>query len=207
MTKWVDTLGGPHLLLPEYLLDVWRGGKCCVDPIDLADPSDYARACQIRTWIGSIPVGSGTALVFSGDVGPIAWMPSTMPNHGYFVQWVGIDDEALISPALQTAELARLFAAPDAETLEFEVLPPGNLILFDSVESGGEIRSCLRRLQTPLWLRASKPIDYIQVALSPGRYMIRTGYFEAPGIMMAVREVLPLAVAESKERPFRPTSH
>jgi hypothetical protein len=192
MTNWVNTAGGPHLLLPERLLDEWHGCKGCIDPNDPADPSDYARACHIKTLVGSIPCGGGTALVFSGDAGPIAWMPSLAPACGYFVQWVGIDNEALIAPALQTAQLAGLLAAPDAETLEFELFPPGNLILFDSAESGNRIRGAWRRLPKLLrLLRATVPIAYIQVALAPGRYIIRAGYLEAPGIMMVVREVSP----------------
>jgi Immunity protein 21 len=182
---WAGTAGGPHVLLPEPLLDEWRGAVGCTDPIDPADPADYARACRIRTWTGAIPCGSGTALVFSGDVGPIAWIPSEAPGHGHFVQWVGIDDEALIAPALQTVQLAQSLAAPDAETLEFDVAPPGSLILFDSAETGRDMRACLKR--SPFW--TARPIEHLRITLASGRYKIRSAYFEAPGIMMAVREV------------------
>jgi hypothetical protein len=34
--RWIDTLGGPHLLLAQELLSSWGGDDGCGDPADLS---------------------------------------------------------------------------------------------------------------------------------------------------------------------------
>jgi hypothetical protein len=65
--RWIETYGGPHLLLAEELRFCWRGIEGWDDHNDPKDLSDYARACRVKTWLGTLPCNGGTALVLSGD--------------------------------------------------------------------------------------------------------------------------------------------
>jgi Immunity protein 21 len=96
---WISTTGGPHLLLPEELLPYWRGIDGWNDHRDPSDKSDYARACRVNSWLGLIPCHTGQALVLSGDVGMIAWIPNAHQEGGMLVQWIAVDDEANIVDA------------------------------------------------------------------------------------------------------------
>src|SRR5438477_9872047 len=74
--QWIETAGGPHLVLPEAYARNWEGfatpsnGRV-VEATFRCNPSspatDYDRACSIRGWLGVIPVGKGKALVLSSD--------------------------------------------------------------------------------------------------------------------------------------------
>ena len=65
---WVETAGGPHLVLPEKYAAAWEGcstpsGGRIVEATFRCDPggpaTDYDRACSVAGWIGAIPVGRG----------------------------------------------------------------------------------------------------------------------------------------------------
>lgn len=74
MHDWIETTGGPHLLVPEALLPLWRGVEGWSDHEDPDDFSDYARACRIGSWLGAVEIGQGSGLIFGGEVGPITWI-------------------------------------------------------------------------------------------------------------------------------------
>src|SRR5258706_13597929 len=101
--RWVDTGGGPHVLLPQELRANWRGTEGWISHFDPLDVSDYARACRITDWLGVLTCGEAQTLVLSGDVGPIAWFPRT-PEHGHLVQWIAADDEESIEAALSQVQ-------------------------------------------------------------------------------------------------------
>lgn len=170
--RWIDTNGGPHLLLAEEQLGDWRGVEGYRDRADL---SDYARACRITSWIGTITCGTGVALVLSGDVGPIAWIPNAAGHGGFLVQWIGVDDEQQIETALRSEELAKLLLSPEAETVEFDAGTTGMMRLFDSTDPGDNMRG-----------------DSQVLSLRPGRYRMRAVYHESQEIMIVVREISPI---------------
>jgi hypothetical protein len=170
--RWIKTTGGPHLLIAEELLPFWRGIEGWHDHLDPIDQSDYARACRIETWIGAIPCLDGTAVVLSGDAGDITWIPAPSGDNGFLVQWVGVEDENLIEPALRSRAILEAFNSSNAETLVFDTGPSGMMRLVDAAEHG----------------TYQKTNDGI-LMLKPGQYQMRAGYFEAPGIMIVVRKI------------------
>jgi hypothetical protein len=171
--KWIDTSGGPHLLLAEELLPFWRGIEGWRDHRDPSDASDYARACRVSSWLGAIPCHTGEALVLSGDHGRIAWIPNThQDGGGILVQWLGVNDEASIADVLAGKEVANVLDGPSAEEVEFSTSASGVLRLFDSAERGDKLKS------------ASEI-----VRLLPGRYRVRAGYFETRSIKIVVRRI------------------
>ena len=170
--KWVDTSGGPHVLLSEELLDFWRGIEGCRDPNDPSDTSDYARACRVKTWLGVISCHTGEALVLCGDVGPVAWIADVHNGGGFLVQWIGVDDEASIRAVLSGAEIANVLADPRAEEVEFSTGASGVLRLFDSAEFGSKLRG-----------------DCETLRLVPGSYRVRAGYYKSNSLMIVVRQM------------------
>jgi hypothetical protein len=74
MLKFIDSNGGPLLMLEHDLLPFW-GGTDNIGGLSTTHrnrgpfegPSDYDRACEIRDWIAPVRVRDGTGLVFSGD--------------------------------------------------------------------------------------------------------------------------------------------
>lgn len=170
--RWIATAGGPHLLIAEELLARWQGVEGWHDHKDPKDHSDYARACRITTWLGTIACGDGTAVVLAGDFGDIAWMPTLIGEAGFLVQWLGVDDESLIEPLVRSDDVQNMLASPDSEELEFLTGPSGALRLMDAAKLGIDLRG-----------------DSQVLALKPGKYRMRAGYFTAPGIMIVVREI------------------
>jgi hypothetical protein len=68
--KWVDSEGGPLVLMGEALLSNWRG---CFGPA--RGSTDYDRACQVDDYVGVIDVGNGKGLVLGDEPMPTAWVP------------------------------------------------------------------------------------------------------------------------------------
>jgi Immunity protein 21 len=170
--KWVTTTGGPHVLIPEEQLGRWRGVEGWRDNGDPTDLSDYARACRITTWLGSIASHDGYVVVLSGDAGDIAWYPFEGGEEGFLVQWIGIDDERLIEPALRSQEVENLLEGPSAERLEFDTGPSGAMWLIDASDRGDRLQD-----------------GFEVLALRPGRYRARAGYYAVDGIMMVIRQI------------------
>jgi hypothetical protein len=95
---WVESNGGPLLLLSVALLADWEGVEPPADGREIiADfrfqpegpATDYDRAADVgqATTIGTLPVGGGTGLVL-GDV-PYAttWVPFEAGRGGVFIRW------------------------------------------------------------------------------------------------------------------------
>jgi hypothetical protein len=100
-------------------------------------------------------------------------MPTQFGEGGFLVQWLGVDDENLIEPALRSKDMPKIFSASKAETFEFHTGPSGAMRLFDASELGCDLRG-----------------DSQVLALGPGKYRMRAGYFDSPRVLIIVREML-----------------
>ncbi|WP_354065955.1 Imm21 family immunity protein [Bradyrhizobium sp. RT6a] len=170
--NWITTTGGPHLLIADEQLPHWRGIEGWRGHEDPADQSDYARACRVRTWLGSIACYQGSAVVLSGDAGDIAWCSSGHRDRGFLVQWLGVDDERLIEPALQSPQLRNLLKRSNAERLEFGTGASGAMWLLDASDRGDDLRS-----------------KHQVLALRPGSYLARAACYRSAGLAIVVREI------------------
>ena len=171
--NWIDTTGGPHLVLAEELLPYWRGIDGWKDHRDPSDQSDYARASRVESWLGLIPCHTGQALVLSGDSGKVAWIPDA--QGGTLVQPIFADDETRISDALGSPALAPVLEGPTAEHVVFSTSSSGVLRLFNSSERGDKLQD------------ASDVMH-----LAPGNYRVRAGCFETKSLAIVVRRFSPL---------------
>ena len=167
---WIETLGGPHVILPEENLHHWRGSEGWKDHIDPSDTSDYARACRVDSWLGLLGCGGGDALVLSEDFGPVAWLQGEDQSGGLLIQWLGFDEEKDILLAINSPKLAEALGSADAESIEFATGPSGALRLFDAAERGDDISG-----------------ESAKLRVRPGTYMVRAGYLETENLMIVVR--------------------
>ncbi|MFF3462790.1 immunity 21 family protein [Streptomyces sp. NPDC002619] len=119
---WVESGGGPLVVVPETVLSFWAGA----DGEDMA--TDYDRACEVDGYVGLLPVGDSVALVLGDEPASTAYLP----DHGTFVRWSAANSEDEL--------LAEVPAALDAAVWENEVRwnVPGPVVLFDSAWPGDE---------------------------------------------------------------------
>jgi hypothetical protein len=169
---WIATTGGPHLLIAHEQLPHWRGIEGWRDHRDPVDQSDYARACRVTTWLGSIACHQSSAVVLSGDAGDIAWYSNGQGDRGFLVQWLGVDDERLIEPALHAPQLRDDLEGSNAERLNFETGASGAMWLMDASDRGYDLRS-----------------NHQAFALRPGSYLARAAYYRSAGLAIVVREI------------------
>jgi hypothetical protein len=150
--QWVDTLGGPHILVPQSALPYWDGA-----PTDSSeDEGDYGRACSVRSYMGLIDVGPAQALV----LGDTPALTTFLTERKALVRWVGADsEEGIVHAAMEVMDAE---PAPEDEALTWTIEEP--LILFDSVLGHEEV---------PSW-------EHLRVDLTPGRYTVRAAYVEHP---------------------------
>ena len=88
--KWIQSNGGPLLLLPAELLRQWGGTAT----------ADYERACTVQDEIAVLDVGNGVGLVLGDEPHQTAWAPAD--DGGLLVRWVYADDEADVWAAVDT---------------------------------------------------------------------------------------------------------
>lgn len=81
--QWVDSGGGPLVVVPETVLAFWTGA----DGEETA--SDYDRACEAGH-VGLLPVGDCAALVLGDEPASTAFLP----EDGLFVRWLAAPSEA-----------------------------------------------------------------------------------------------------------------
>jgi len=181
---WIATTGGPHLLIADEQLRHWRGIERWLDHNDPADQSDYGRACRVTTWLGSIACHQGSAVVLSGDAGDMAWYPNGLGDRGFLVQWLGVDDERLIEPALRAPQLRGLLESSNAERLEFETGASGAMWLIDASDRGCDPRN-----------------EHQVLALRPGSYLARAAYYyRSTGLAIVVREICRISPPSNEAR-------
>lgn len=74
--------------------------------------------------------------MLGGDVGALTWIEPQGFDGGFLVQWLGIDDEAEILPALLSPQMPELLASDKAEQCTITVKEPGALRLLQAAECG-----------------------------------------------------------------------
>ena len=180
--EWIESNGGPLLLLPESLLSAWSGVEVpsdgrVVEATFRSSPtasaaSDYDRACDVTEWAAVLPVGAGWGLVLGDEPSPTSWHP-TAERGGVLARWVFAASDAATERALA--------AVPSDLTWEalgdFPVVATP-LLLFDSAEPG----------LVPLGARA-------QVTLAPGTYGVaHARYSPDPETEFTLVRLVPRAV-------------
>lgn len=124
--KWIESAGGPLILLPRGLLAEWTG----------SDGDDYGRACTVTDYIETLEVAWGQGLVL-GDTPDSTAVIDTGKGVA-LLRWLSADsEEQILSTVYATFDAARRL-----ETLDFHVTEEEH-ILFDSACPGVEFGDAL----------------------------------------------------------------
>ncbi|MFI6335284.1 immunity 21 family protein [Streptomyces sp. NPDC050535] len=118
--EWVESGGGPLIVIPEIVLPFWSGA----DGDEMY--SDYDRACDVDGSIGLVPVGDTRALVLGDEPASTSYLP----EHGAFVRWCAADSEDDLLKGVPAA----LETAVWEPEVHWNV--PGAVILFDAAWPG-----------------------------------------------------------------------
>jgi hypothetical protein len=162
---WVESMGGPLIVVPVSALAAWRGStETGVMAGDATAPDDYDRACAVDDPAGVIAVGDGgaQALVLADEPATSCYLP----EHRAFLRWLGADSEAGLKAA---AEVVLADPATDWEECGTWV-SDGPAVLMDSAEAGSAL--CIE------YPRGGMP-DQAPVPLPAGRWTVRASHTKA----------------------------
>ena len=154
---YVETEGGPFILLPLELKKAWKGSSDDAAEEDEAqedddeEENDYERAEEFLTTVGVLEVGKGEALIL-GEVEVTAFQST--PDGGVFIQRVSGDDPAQVQAAVDKAVKSGKWKVTK-HTLD---VGKGKLALFDSAYAYEE----------------ADEDEILEVSLAPGSYTIET---------------------------------
>lgn len=159
--KSIVSGGGPLVCVESDVVSRWRGVTGSVKPhphSDSASPSDYERACNVRDYLGKVPVGDRDALVL-GDMPleTLIWKPlSELPRivRVYYSD-PGVDVTAL--PGLRASDI--LSDPDEALSVEFKSSP---IVVFDSAYPGSDVSN----------------VDRLSFDMPQGTYIAMTKRFE-----------------------------
>jgi hypothetical protein len=150
--EWIESGGGPLIVVPEKVLSSWQG----CDFESATNDDDYGRACEVEGYLGVIAVGGEQALVLGEP-----WATTYVPDLGCFVCWIAADSEEAM---FGSAEEALGAAVWEAE-VHWEV--PGPVVLLDSGWPG-----------VPEPDAEFDELDRLRIDLEAGRYLVRAVHAE-----------------------------
>jgi hypothetical protein len=171
--RFVDTDGGPLIVIPHRVLQQWNGidpprdGRTINVPrqFDRTQPAtDYDRACNAPSPVSTIDVGGVGALVLGSYVDNAAWHPLTRGTGvGAFVRVESVDDKKSVLPMLDRADFEGETIAVDEWRID------DRLRLFDATADGSDMGT-----------------EGIDIEVPVGTYAVHTWRHFEPGIARVV---------------------
>jgi hypothetical protein len=151
--QWIDSGGGPLLLLEEHLLGYWKGFNFSKQNPNFV--TDYDLACEIDDYLGVIEVGSGYGLVLGGEPMSTAWLPFTDTKNGLLIRWMFAENENAVIDAVNN--LQSVTWQKTGIKIDFS---GDRLILFDSACVGNQVD------------------EKLEIEISEGRYSVETAHHQ-----------------------------
>jgi hypothetical protein len=168
--KWIDSAGGPLILISDKSYNQWSGilkRSLYLDNIieeadDFldTDEADYGKACTVQDYLGVVNVGSDTALVF-GDEPMLTTIFHSVDDKVVVARWFYGEDEESVDNYLKSIDLNSI------DNWEFSLtvnLSSGKQYLFDSACS----ESMLEKGNN----------EFLIVNIKQGEYRIWTSIYE-----------------------------
>jgi hypothetical protein len=167
MTIWVDSGGGPLVVVPETALAGWRGVN--PDDGDGDDDDDAARACAVEGLAGAVAVGHGgaQALVLGDEPARTCYLPEIRA----FVRWHAAHSAESLIEAARALVADPAVAWDDCGTWQTD----GPAVLMDAGEDGA----------------GPWPAGRAKVAIGPGRWRVGAAWIEGPHTWGTVVRLLP----------------
>lgn len=163
--RWIESNGGPLLLLSEELLAEWQGAD---GPV--GSTTDFERACATTQPIERIRVGRGVGLVLGDEPLSTAWLPAESGAGGTIVRLVRAADHAAAERALQEAPAS---ASREGDMLTLPVA--GRMVLFDAAHRGTDL-----------------PPTSLEIVVRGGEYQVDTLSFQPdPGTALLLHRLAP----------------
>lgn len=163
--RWIESNGGPLLLLAEELLADWQGAD---GPMGQA--TDFERACATTRAIERIRVGRGVGLVLGDEPLSTAWLPAESGGGGTIVRLVRAEDRAAAARAVQEAPPT---ASREGDSLTLPV--SGRMVLFDAAHRGTDL-----------------PPTALDIVLRSGNYEVDTLSFQPdPATALLLHRLAP----------------
>ena len=137
---WIQSNGGPLLLLSNSLLGAWGGSDepepyLGVEARSRWNPrgraTDYDRACDVTDLVGTVQVGVGEGLVLGDEPLATTWRPIQEIGGGILVRWEYADSD--IAAGRWVSAIPGSLPWEPAGRFSFE---EGPLVLLDSAEPG-----------------------------------------------------------------------
>ena len=163
--RWIESAGGPLLLLSERNLGSWEGVLGLISGPAAAvgyspgeKATDYDRACSAEGLLGIIKVGGEEAVLLSGEALQTIWVPVGAANGGMFIRWFFGESEAEFLSWI--GKIPEAIFRHDAKVNIRE----RRLVLFDSAVAGRNVKK--------------RPEEYLSIELEPGVYEIKTAIYQ-----------------------------
>ncbi|MFJ4703047.1 Imm21 family immunity protein [Streptomyces sp. NPDC088768] len=116
---WLETEGGPFIVVPHTALSHWSGTE-----------GDYDRACEVMDLVGVLELPDGAEALVLGDE-PLS--TAYLPEHRVLVRWCYAESEEGVAEII-------LAGIPTAKWDEGPVLSiTGELVMFDAAYFGAEV--------------------------------------------------------------------
>ncbi|GLV88330.1 hypothetical protein Slala03_80190 [Streptomyces lavendulae subsp. lavendulae] len=116
---WLDTEGGPFIVVPRTALAHWSGTE-----------GDYDRACEVMDLVGVLELPDEAEALVLGDE-PLS--TAYLPEHRVLVRWHYAESREGVADIIRTG-------LPTAEWKEGPVLSTtGELVMFDAAYFGTEV--------------------------------------------------------------------
>lgn len=149
-TKWIESAGGPLLLLPRKVLHLWGG----FEQLEGQHLSDYDRACAETGCLGLIDVGECQGLILGDEPLRTCWYPGHSLNEGVLIGIYCADSESAAEKYFDKID-QQIF---ENAQFNFRVFDKP-LFLFDSAMPGNTVE---------------KMGNYLELDLVQGNYAIRS---------------------------------
>jgi hypothetical protein len=161
--QWVQSGGGPLIVIPVEIAHHWRGdGGLGLPDGDLSivwetvrDHTDYGRGCGMDDYLGILEVGPGRCLVLGDE--PMATTFFPIEEGGVFVRWIYAENEEDVVRAVRSVPESLWERFPQT----FDVGKAG-LLLLDSACPGDDLRPPLAK-GIYSWMKLSVPNGTYQV--------------------------------------------
>jgi len=132
--KWIRSAGGPLICVEDALASSWHGTDLIAKSDIAHSETDYARACHVRDYLGTVEILGGSALIL-GDMPLETTVWRTSFGDTFIVRLFYMDPGTDVTRLLGLIDEEAL-SAPD-ESIIFRI-KTGSMVLFDSAISGAD---------------------------------------------------------------------